>query len=156
MQGATTSVETPLEPKRADSKPRVTMEQNRSRERMLELVKIRQEKAARGEVKLGRARKHFSREEKEADAIQKLWPKALKVLREQLEDDDPRVRQTAAIKVLEYVRGKPTQTVKQDLKVSAIRFETAAVGGMMLAPPPALELEEGEYTEDEDDVEVDQ
>jgi hypothetical protein len=155
--GKTTEAETPVKPKRGNERPH--LEQWRTRERMMELVKIRQEKIARGELGLpeGKARQKFTKAEKEQAALDKLMPKALKVLEEQLDDKDPRVRQAAAIKVIEYRKGKPTQMIKQDIsQVTAIRFETAAVGGMMLPPPADLPLLEsgvidGEAVEDGDD-----
>jgi hypothetical protein len=162
--GETTTAETPLKPKRERSEAQKKLN---TRERMLELVKIRQEKMARGEIPRpeGRARTRFTKAEREQHALDKLMPKALKVLEEQLDDKDPRVRQAAAIKVIEYRKGKPTQMIKQDIaQVTAIRFETAAVGGAMLAPPRDLpmleqvveaevveaEVVEAEVTEDGD------
>ena len=78
-------------------------------------------------VKLGRPRVRFSREEVEEHALEKMLPRALEVIREQLESPDAKVRQQAAVKVLEYVKGKPTQTIQQELhQVSKIVYESAA------------------------------
>lgn len=142
LHGQTTATETELKPKR-------TKEQNRSRERMLELVERRRQLAAEGRLKrTGRARTKFSKEEKEAAALARLMPRALKVLEEQLDDEDPRVRQSAAVKIFEYVKGKPSQTIKQDVnQVTAIRFETVAFGAALPELPVAsapLLLEDGE------------
>jgi hypothetical protein len=142
LDGDTTEQETPVKPKRDVPKE---LKKYQTRERMLELVRIREEKRARGETVVGRPRTKFSKAEREQAALEKLMPKALKVLEEQLDDKDPRVRQSAAIKVIEYRKGKPTQMVKQEIdqRISAIRFETAAVGGAML--PPAIDLPTDDY-----------
>jgi hypothetical protein len=150
--GETTEAETPVAPQRKNPH----LDKWRTPERMRELVQIRKDKIARGELlpSEGRARTRFSKAEREAAALEKLMPKALKVLEEQLDDKDPRVRQSAAIKVIEYRKGKPTQMIKQDIaQVTAIRFETAAVGGAMLPPAQDLPLLlEGEATDGDDET----
>lgn len=79
------------------------------------------------EVLGGRPKTNFTRAQVEEDAMKRLLPRALAVLEEQLEAHDPRVRQAAAIKVVEYNKGKPTQTIQQDLhQVSRIVYESAA------------------------------
>lgn len=79
------------------------------------------------EIKQGRPRTKFSREEVEEDAMKRLLPRALRVLEEQLEANDPRVRQAAAIKVVEYNKGKPTQNVVAQVdNVNRIVYESAA------------------------------
>lgn len=101
-----------------------------SRERMLELVEIRRAKAAAGDKGAmgGRPRTKRTRSEAEEDALQKMVPKALKVLEEQLDDPDERVRQSAAVKVLEWGKGKPSQSVKIDGdQTHTIRYETVVV-----------------------------
>lgn len=115
-----------------------------SRERMLELVEIRKQKAASGEIKLGRARTRYSNRELTEIHLERLIPKALAVLKEQLNDPDQRVRQAAAVKVLEYRMGKPTQQIKAevDQRVTAIRFETAALTGVDVYVPPDEDIEE--------------
>jgi hypothetical protein len=143
--GQTTEAETPVAAKRGAPEQ---LKKYQTRERMLELVRIREEKKLRGEAVVGRPRTKFTKAEKEQAALDKLMPKALKVLEEQLDDKDPRVRQAAAIKVIEYRKGKPTQMVKQEIdqRISAIRFETAAMGIGVLPPPGVIEaplLEEG-------------
>lgn len=121
-----------------------------SRERMLELVEIRRRKAASGEIKLGRARTKFTNREITERVLEELEPIALKVLRQQLHSKDERVRQAAAVKVLEYRRGKPTQAIKAsiDTRITAIRFETAALAGA----PDFTDMIELEAVEEEDDA----
>lgn len=149
LNGETTAAETPLQP--TDPAYRKGGRRGASPERMREITRIRMEKIARGECSTANPRTKFTRAEKEAAALEKLMPKALKVLQEQLDDEDPRVRQSAAIKVMEYVKGKPTQTLKADIdqRVTAIRFETAAFGVGQLPPANILELEEAEYVEED-------
>ena len=130
-----------------------------SRERMLELVEIRKAKAAAGDTDAmgGRPKTKFTRAEITARTLERLEPKALKVLREQIENEDldPSDRRAAAIKILEYQRGKPTQAIKMDQTgVTTIRFETAAwIPGMeqsssaSLPTTEFLELEAGEVEE---------
>lgn len=65
-------------------------------------------------------------------ALEELEPKAIKVLREQLDHEDPRIQQSAAIKVIEYSRGKPTQQIKQETTVTAIEYKSAAWRPMSL------------------------
>ena len=111
--------ELPEEPKKRGASP----------EFMREMTRRRVEAQARGEVKRGgKPRTQFTKAEKEAAALEKLMPRALKVLEEQLGDPDARIRQSAAIKIFEYVKGKPTQKVEAnvDQTIHAIRYETVA------------------------------
>lgn len=79
------------------------------------------------EIKQGRPRTKFSREEVEEDAMKRMLPKALAVLDAQLDSHDPRVQQAAAIKVVEYNKGKPTQNVVAQVdNVNRIVYESAA------------------------------
>src|SRR5215831_11110946 len=55
-----------------------------------------------------------TRAEAREEKLNQLAPRAIQVLEDQLDDPDPRIRQNAAIKVLEYRWGKPTQTVAMD------------------------------------------
>ena len=111
-----------------------------------ELAVIRAKKdamIARGELIPGRPRTKFSRAEATERALARLEPQALKVLADQVNDEnlDPGDRRAAAIKILEYRRGKPTQAIKVDgQQVTTIRFETAAwVAGMHKASSASLE-----------------
>lgn len=111
------------------------------------------------EIRMGRPRTKFSREEIEEDAMKRMMPKALQVLEEQLDSHDPRVRQSAAIKVVEYNKGKPTQTVQAEVQnVTSIVYESAAwrpQGGGELegVQVPFAELIAGDEEEQpEDDV----
>lgn len=99
-----------------------------SAERMRELTRIRMEKAKTDpKAKGGRPRTRYNRAEVEEHALKRLMPRALQVLEEQLEDPDQRVRQKAALEVIAYVKGKPTQTVKSESnEVHTIRYESAA------------------------------
>lgn len=129
-----------------------------SAERMRELTKIRMEKIKNGELKSGPPRRP-TREEAVNRALERLEPVALKVLEKQLKDEnlDPSDRRAAAIKIIEYRRGKPTQALKVDSQqVSTIRFETAAwIPGMENASSASLEtgeileLEAGEEPDDD-------
>ncbi len=148
LNGETTAAETPLQP--TNPAYRKGGNKGASPERMREITRIRMEKIARGELpRNSNPKRKFTRAEREAAALEQLMPKALKVLKEQLDDEDPRVRQSAAIKVMEYVKGKPTQTLKADIdqRVTAIRFETAAFGVGQLPAANYLELEEAAIVE---------
>lgn len=122
-----------------------------SKERMDELRRIRDAMVAAGDKDAagGRPRTKFSRAEITERALERLEPKALKVLADQVSDKDldPSDRRAAAIKILEYRRGKPTQAVKvEGNQVTTIRFETAAwVPGM--AGASAASIETGETLE---------
>ena len=125
-----------------------------SRERMLELVEIRRQKAAAGDKGAmgGRPHTKLKRAEVEAKALARMVPKALKVLEEQLDDPDERVRQSAAVKVLEWGKGKPAQSVKIDGdQTHTIRYETVVALPDIVALPDAEsvldEIEEGEWQE---------
>lgn len=118
-----------------------------SRERMLELVEIRRKYAAEGRPHAmgGRYRTKRTRAEAEEDALQKMVPKALKVLEEQLDDPDERVRQSAAVKVLEWGKGKPSQSIKVDgAQTHTIRYET-----VVSLPDVIAELPDAEQVMDE-------
>jgi HEAT repeat protein len=121
--------------------------QGASAERMRELVEIRRKYAREGrpEAMGGRPRTKRSRAEAEEDALQKMVPKALKVLEEQLDDPDERVRQSAAVKVLEWGKGKPSQSVKIDGdQTHTIRYET-----VISLPDVIQELPDAETVLDE-------
>jgi hypothetical protein len=117
-----------------------------SAERMAELTKRRFELAAEGDKDAlgGRPKTKFSRAEITERALERLEPQALKVLAEQIKnkDLDPGDRRAAAIKILEYRRGKPSQAIKVDSnQVTTIRFETAAwVQGMDDASSASLAM----------------
>ena len=117
----------------------------RSAEAMREMTRERVRRQKAGEIPMGgRARIRRKRHEIEEDAIQKLIPQALKVLEEQLYDPDERVRQAAAVKVLEWGRGKPQQAVKvEGDSVHTIRYET------VVALPEVIEIEDAELVFDE-------
>lgn len=87
--------------------------------------------------------------EAEHYSYQRLLPKAFEVLESQLDSDDERVSQKAAIHVIEQVKGKAPQTVKlSGEQVHTVRYESAAwtwgrdvIEGEVLAEddePPAL------------------
>lgn len=134
-----------------------------SPERMRELTEKRMAMAAAGDKDAlgGRPKTKFSRAEITERALERLEPLALKVLGDQVKnkDLDPSDRRAAAIKILEYRRGKPTQAIKVDQnQVTTIRFETAAwVPGMTGASSASLamgndllELEPGDVEEIDD------
>lgn len=116
----------------------------RSAEAMREMTRERVRRQKAGEIPMGgRARTRLKRNEIEEDAIQKMIPQALKVLEEQLYDPDERVRQAAAVKVLEWGRGKPQQAVKvEGDSVHTIRYET------VVALPDVIEIEDAEVVYD--------
>jgi hypothetical protein len=75
----------------------------------------------------GRARTRLTKAEAEEMALQRMLPKALKVLEAQLDDEDQRVRQKAAIEVIDRVKGKAAQTIKSEgSQVHTLRYESAA------------------------------
>jgi len=85
-------------------------------------------------------------------ALDRLEPMALRVLESQLKSVDERVRQTAAIKILEWKRGKPSQQIKVDgEQVHTVRYETVAFAGTALPPKHDLELPVASIIEDDDD-----
>jgi hypothetical protein len=98
------------------------------REHMLEMTARRLELAKTDPSKKGgRARTRYRKHEIEEHALKKLWPKALAVLEQQLESPDERVRQKAALEVIAYVKGKPTQTQKvESNETHTIVYESAA------------------------------
>jgi hypothetical protein len=112
-----------------------------SRERMNEITRYRKlmaqtDKSFNG----GRPRKNFSRAETEEATLTRLQPVALAVLEAQLADPDKRVAQTAAKLLLEWKRGKPVASVKnENSNVHTIRYEAAA-----WRPEMAMELVDGE------------
>lgn len=121
---------TPLSPNGQEA-PQEGAKKNKrgaSPERMKELLAIRMEKAKTDPSVLGgRPRTKYSRKEVEARALERMMPKALKVLDQQLESLDERVRQSAAVKVLEYVKGKPVTPIAAQIQnVTKITYEAAA------------------------------
>jgi len=122
----------------------------RTPEQMARMREILKQKRESGEItdKPGPPRK-VTREQAVERALERLEPVALKVLADQIKDKnlDPSDRRAAAVKILEYRRGKPTQALKVDSQqVSTIRFETAAwIPGMEKAS--AASLETGEVLE---------
>lgn len=84
----------------------------------------------------GRPRKNAPREraptraekrEIVAKGMKELEPEAVLVLQRQLASDDERVAANAAKLILEWSRGKPTQSVKTESNVvTEIRYESAA------------------------------
>lgn len=104
---------------------------------MAELTRIRMEQAELDPAKKGgRPRTRFSKAEAEERALERMLPKALQVLEQQLDSPDLRVQQAAAVKVIEYVKGKPVQQINANVaQVAEIRYvsaawdPTAALGG---------------------------
>jgi hypothetical protein len=85
-----------------------------SPERMRELVEIRRQYALNGHP-----------EKQGGRPLLRMVPRALKVLEEQLDDPDERIRQSAAVKVLEWGKGKPAASIKIDGdQTHTIRYET--------------------------------
>ncbi len=104
----------------------------------------------------GRPRTHFSKEEAEEKAMERMLPKALQVLQVQLDSPDERVSQAAAVKVLEYVKGKPKQTVDSNVKqIAAIRYESAAWSPSGPLPKEILESQLLELPVPDSDVDPD-
>lgn len=114
------------------------------RERRDEMAKLDPTK------KGGRPRTKFTKKEATEHALERLEPMALKVLERQLKSPDERVRQAAAVKILEWKRGKPGQSIKVDQDaVTTIRYETVAFRNR--TPPKAdVELPAELISEDED------
>lgn len=89
-------------------------------------------KAQRGKgrkTKIAKQYEKLSPEEKAyVDAkLDELEPRAIAVLERQMESEDERVAQRAAQLLLEWKRGKPSQTVKQEgQQIHTIRYESAA------------------------------
>lgn len=67
-----------------------------------------------------------TKQEARQEALKELEPIAIQVLRDQLHHEDPKIQQSAAIKVIEYSRGKPTQQIKQETTVTSIEYRSAA------------------------------
>jgi len=86
-------------------------------------------------------------------ALERLEPMALRVLEVQLKSVDERVRQNAAIKILEWKRGKPGQNINVNSDtVHTIRYETIAFGGKAALPPKAdIEIAVESVVEDDGD-----
>jgi hypothetical protein len=94
---------------------------------MREVTRRRMEMAKTDPSKKGgRPRTKLSRKEAEMLAIESMEPRALQVLRAQLDSPDERIAQAAAVKVLEWSKGKPTQRIEQKNEVSVVRYESAA------------------------------
>jgi hypothetical protein len=94
---------------------------------MRHITKARMEQAKTDPAKKGGRPRKPTREEAEAKALDRMLPKAYKVLEEQLDDEDERVRQKAAIDVINRVKGKAPQTIKTvGEQVHTIRYESAA------------------------------
>lgn len=110
------------------SKPERKKPTGASPEHMREMTRKRMEMAKLDPSKKGgRPRTRFTKKEAEADALQRMMPRALAVLEEQLESTDQRVRQAAAVKVLEWAKGKPVQAIQQQVaQITEIRYESAA------------------------------
>lgn len=90
----------------------------------------------------GRRRTKFTKAEAEENALAAMLPRALRVLQEQLDSPDMRVRQTAAIKVLEYNKGKPVQAIQQETQqITRIVYESAAWDPSMEIEGEAVEVE---------------
>lgn len=136
-----------------------------TKERMQEVTRLREEAAKSDPSKKG-GRRPFEEElaarmakdptlkeraQYKKDKLEQLLPKAYKVLETQLDHKDPRIAQMAAIKVLEWVKGKPSQTVKMDgEQVHTIRYETVAftASGIIELPTESVrELGAGEDPE---------
>lgn len=89
----------------------------------------------------GRARTKYRRAEIEQNAIDELVPKAIKVLRQQIDDKtlDPADKRAAAKMILEWGKSKPAQKIEQKVDgVTSIRFETVAFGEL---PPPDYDID---------------
>jgi uncharacterized Zn finger protein (UPF0148 family) len=110
----------------------------RSPERMRRLVQIRQEKIARGEsvARGGRRRKlRLTQEELDELKVQSAGEmlygdraEALAVLRKQMKSKDERVAQKAALSVLAYTDGTPTQRIEQTSdNVTTVEYRSAAL-----------------------------
>lgn len=128
-----------------------------SKEYMKAIRKRRDEMAKTDPSRHGGRTPKPSRAEATERALDRLEPMALRVLEVQLKSPDERVRQTAAIKILEWKRGKPSQSVKVDSDtVHTIRYETVAFGAKGLPPRHDLELPVSsvvEIVEEEDEDE---
>lgn len=99
-----------------------------SAERMREITRQRMEAAKLDPTKRGgRPRTRRTRQEATDEALKRLEPQAIQVLEAQLESVDERIRANAAKLLLEWRRGKPSQTVKQTTdQVTRIVYESAA------------------------------
>lgn len=120
-----------------------------SAEHMREITRKRMEMAKTDPSKRGgRPRTRFTKAEATEAALQRLEPVAIKVLEGQLESEDERIKQNAAKLLLEWRRGKPSQSIKQTTDtVTRIVYESAAYRaprGEVIEHEEPLELEEGE------------
>ena len=88
------------------------------------------EKVAAGDTAAkGGAQKKPTREEAREKALERLVPQAIKKLESQMNSEDERIAQTAAIKILEWGKGKPKQVVENTgEQTTVIRYETSAIG----------------------------
>jgi hypothetical protein len=106
-----------------------------------------------------RRQKGTSRRQYEAakeELLRHLYPKALLVAEKAIDHyletgTGDRAALKMAVRVIDQVEGLPTQTVKQDTTVSAIRYETAAFAAIAEAEKerPDLELLPGEVVEEQ-------
>lgn len=85
--------------------------------------RMRAAREAKG-VKPGPKKVSKVREQATEDLIGKLEPRALTVIEENLYDEDPKIRQQAAFKLLEYTRGKPVQKI-ENTQVSEVVYRSA-------------------------------
>jgi hypothetical protein len=127
-----------------------------SKEYMKAIRKRRDEMSKVDPSRHGGRTKKPSRAEITERALERLEPMALRVLEVQLKSVDERVRQTAAIKILEWKRGKPGQTVQVNSDaVHTIKYETVAFGAAGLPPRHDIELLPGAVLEEDDDGDID-
>jgi hypothetical protein len=75
-----------------------------------EVRRLQEARVASGRLG-GRPRKPTHDEARDAK-LEELVPRAVRVLEDQLDSPDARVRQGAAIRVLEYAWGKPTKSLE--------------------------------------------
>lgn len=117
-----------------------------SPEYMRALVERRKELAKTDPSKMGgRPRTRYSKKEIEENAMRALVPRAVKVLKEQLDSEDEAIAQRAAVKVLEWEKGKPAQTINQNNdNVHTIRYETVVALPAEYRELPDAEIVMGE------------
>lgn len=111
-----------------DSYPEAPNKRGASPEWMAEITRRRMEMAKTDPAKKGgRPRTNFTRGEATEAALRRLEPAAVQVLERQLRSRDERVAQRAAQLLLEWRRGKPSQSIKQTTdNVTRIVYESAA------------------------------
>jgi hypothetical protein len=108
-----------------DLKPK---RKGRTAEEMREMTRKRMEMAKTDPTKLGGRRRKPRITEIEADAIAKLVPKAIRVLEEQLDSEDETIQARAAVKILEWGKGKPAQSLKlEGEQLHTLRYETVVM-----------------------------